>query len=297
MASPCLLAAAPDVVSNDACQIIYRDNHDWLLALDKRPDLLLATLEKNNARPLGYYFEELVAFWLQQRIAGNYFESHVRVFEQKRALGEFDFLFTTGNNDTLVHWETAVKYYLYFKTEHEKICGYGPNPDDRLDIKLNRIFNHQLKLGSFPQALKLLEQIGFKSVKAQAFFKCYLFYPVNSQWWKPPKLPDYLAPDHMKGWWTRINRLELPKTASGQRWIMLLRLEWLAPKVINRPDDSRLLEQSQLCELLAQHFARSRQPLLIAQMARDDTRGWQEVSRGFVVGEHWPDESAEATRG
>jgi len=295
MASPSLLSAMPAVVSNDICQAIYHGNVDWLLELDHQPDLLISKLKEHNTRRLGYYFETLVAFWLQQRIAGEYFASQVRVYDQKRVLGEFDFLFTTRSGDTLQHWETAVKFYLYCPTDREMPHWYGPNAKDRLDIKLDRVFNHQLTLGSTPQGKRLLEHLGFQSVKAQTFFKGYLFYPMNSQRQQalPQELPDYIAPNHLQGWWTRFNHLELPASAADQRWMVLPRLEWLALKVITPEHDARLLDQQELKDYLARHFAHGQQSLLVAQMARMESGDWQELSRGFVVSEQWPSGAGE----
>lgn len=290
MASPSLIAESKDVVSDDVCQTLYKANHDWLLELDERPYLLSTTLEQRKSHRLGYYFEHLIAFWLQQRIANEYFESHVRVFEEKRTIGEFDFLFKTSRSDALAHWETAVKFYLHYQAEDEKVWWYGPNAQDRLDIKLDRVFNHQLKLIDSPQGRALLQAKGFKNVRSQTFFKGYLFYPVTNDWYHPQSLPDTIAPEHLTGWWTRVNELELPDHEADHRWMVLPRLEWLAPKVIHQEQDSRLMDAQQLIDYLEQHFDRRQQSLLLAQMAVEANSCWHEKTRGFVVSPDWPNQ-------
>lgn len=288
MASPSMLATSPEVVSTDTCHNIYQFHYDWLLDLDQRPELLITALEKNQCSRLGYYFEHLVAFWLQQRLAGDYFESHLRVFEQKRVIGEFDFLFTPIGSNQLVHWETAVKFYLQFTHDNGDVLWYGPNARDRLDIKVDRVLSHQLRLGNSPQGRALLQEKGFATVQAQTFFKGYLFYPVSGNWLKPQKLPDTIALDHLKGWWTYINRLELPDSDPSDRWKVLPRLEWLATRVIQDPQNLGLMDKVELRDFLNRHFASNRQSLLIAQMIRDTKGHWQEKSRGFVVSRNWP---------
>jgi hypothetical protein len=288
MASPSLLAESPAVVANEVCQNIYQTHCDWLRQLDRQPELLTTTLKKHQSRRLGYYFEQLVAFWLQQRLAGDYFASHVRVFEQKRVLGEFDFLFTRRDSRQLVHWETAVKFYLRFTHEDGEVLWYGPNARDRLDIKLDRVFTHQLRLSDLPQGKALLNEKGFETVRAQTFFKGYLFYPVSSDWRRPQSLPDTIAPDHLTGWWTRSTQLALPDHAVNDRWRVLPRLEWLAPRIIPEAHAKSLMDISHLQDWLGRHFARSKQSLLIAQLTRDSNARWQEKSRGFVVGVEWP---------
>ena len=290
MASPSLLADSTAVVSNDECQEIYNNNIDWLAKLDEQPELLLTALEQQKSHRLGYYFEQLVAFWLQQRIANEYFASHVRVFEDKRTIGEFDFLFKASPSDTLAHWETAVKFYLHYQAEDEKVWWYGPNAQDRLDIKLDRVFNHQLKLGESPLGRVLLKEKGFKNVQSQTFFKGYLFYPVSSDWRYPQPLPGYIAPEHLTGWWTRINTLELPDHDAGDRWMVLPKLEWLATRVIYPEQISPLMDSQQLIDFLERHFDKGQQSLLIAQMAPQANSCWQEKTRGFVVSSAWPNQ-------
>ena len=288
MASPSMLRESPQVVSNSRCQDVLQNHYDWLLALDQQPESLTAALQKHPSRRLGYYFEHLVAFWLQQRLAGEFFASHVRVFEQKRVLGEFDFLFTQDDSYVLQHWETAVKFYLQFMHNDGEILWYGPNARDRLDIKLDRVFNHQLRLSDSPQGKALLQEKGFQTVQAQTFFKGYLFYPVTRNWRQPASLPDIIAPDHLKGWWTTASQLQLPDSEVNDRWRVLPRLEWLAPRTIPHAQQSILMNTQQLLGFLEQHFTHKQQSLLLVQMARDPKGLWQEKSRGFVVSADWP---------
>ncbi|WP_455365641.1 DUF1853 family protein [Kaarinaea lacus] len=288
MASPSMLAKSPEVVSNSRCQEIFNNHYDWLRTLDQQPESLTAVLQKHPSRRLGYYFEYLVAFWLQQRLADDFFASHVRVFEQKRVLGEFDFLFTYKGGNTLVHWETAVKFYLQFTHDDGEVLWYGPNARDRLDIKLDRVFNHQLRLSNSPQGKALLKEKGFQNVQAQTFFKGYLFYPVNSDWRQPGLLPDIIATDHLKGWWTYANKLQLPESEAGDRWQVLPRLEWLAPRIAKGVHPSTLMDTPQLLDFLDRHFAHNQPSLLIVQMTNCGNGLWQEKSRGFVVSAHWP---------
>ena len=288
MLSPCLLSDSLDVVADNFCQSLYEQNRDWLQFMDKNPEPLIEWLRANKSHRLGYYFEHLVAFWLQQRIAKEYFASHVRVFEEKRTIGEFDFLFKTNASDQLIHWETAVKFYLHYQARDEKVWWYGPNAQDRLDIKLDRVFNHQLKLGESPQGRALLKEKGFENVRSQTFFKGYLFYPVASDWKHPHSLPDAIARGHLKGWWTNIDTLTLPSYQAGDRWVVLSRLQWLAPKFIQQEQASSLMDSQQLIGFLKQHFKQRQQALLLAQMVPGEN-AWHEKTRGFVVGSTWPD--------
>ena len=294
MSSPSLLAATSDVVSDEYCQSVIAGNEDWLRQLDIYPERLVRWLEQNRFSRLGYYFEHLVEFWLQQRIAPSRVESHIRVFRDKRVLGEYDFLFQPSDSDTACHWETVVKFYLRYQDEDGVCHWYGPNANDTLDKKLTRLMDHQLKLSELPEARALLNSKGYSSIRSRAFFKGYLFYPSSSNWSEPEMVHRATAPGHLKGWWTTIDELNIPGTGTGYRYMLLPRAQWLAPKIITEAQmrqavDQSLLDAQQLRETLSEHFDRSRRPLLVAALGQHENGSWREKSRGFVVSRFWPE--------
>lgn len=136
----------------------------------------------------------------------------------------------------------------------------------------------------------MLREKGFENVQAQTFFKGYLFYPVTSDWCHPQSLPDIISPGHSKGWWSRINKFELPDYEADDRWLVLPRLEWLAPKVVHQEQDSGMMDIQQLIDNLEQHFDRGRESLLLAQMVKGENSCWYEKTRGFVVSSVWPNQ-------
>ena len=294
MSSPSLLAPAPSVVSDDYCQSVIAGNEGWLRQLDIHPESLLRWLAQNRFSRLGYYFEHLVEFWLQQRIAPDRIESHLRVFREKRVLGEYDFIFQPSDSDTVYHWETVVKFYLRYQDEDGVCHWYGPNANDTLDKKLSRLMSHQLKLSELPEARALLHSKGYSNIRSRAFFKGYLFYPSGSNWSEPGLVHSATAPGHLKGWWTTINELHIPGTDIGHRYMLLPRMQWLASKIITETQerqavDRLLLDARQLREALLGHFDRSRRPLLVAALGQGEHGSWREKSRGFVVSRFWPE--------
>lgn len=62
--------------------------------------------------------------------------------ENRRFIG---FLAKNRKTEHYEHWEVAVKFYLLHQG-----CWYGPNAEDRLDIKLDHMLNHQLPLSQHP---------------------------------------------------------------------------------------------------------------------------------------------------
>lgn len=67
----------------------------------------------------------------------------IQLNEQGKTLGSIDFIAKNRQTNEYEHWEVAVKFYLL----HQGLW-YGPNAEDRLDIKLAHMLNHQLPLST-----------------------------------------------------------------------------------------------------------------------------------------------------
>jgi hypothetical protein len=296
MASPSLIAA-PNVVSDGDCRLVIADSRDWLRQLDRQPQPLRHWADQCRSPRLGYYFEQLVAFWLRERIAPGRVKSHVRVFRNKRVLGEYDFLFQRPGANSIEHWEAAVKFYLRYRDPEGNIRWLGPNTNDTLDQKLSRLMDHQLMLSDFPEARSVLQDVarelcqrnGLPGVESRAFIKGYLFYPSTGGWREPATVHPAAAPGHLRGWWTRIDELCVPGDGAGVRYMLLPRLHWLAPKIVSADqDDAELLDAACFQDALESHFTQSHRPVLVAVLTQDRGECWREQSRGFVVNSEWP---------
>ena len=162
----------------------------------------------------------------------------------------------------------------------------GPGTKDRLDLKLDKVFQHQLLLGNTSAGRQALPA-GLLPDKAQAFIKGYLFYHASSASLLP--VPGVSA-THLSGWWVRHACEPLPQASAESRWIMQPRLRWLAPARLR--DDAEVMSYAMLSIRLNQHFSLSREALLLFEMVQMKTGVWQEISRGFVVCASWPDMDA-----
>ena len=298
MASPSLLASRPDVISDAYCQSMVNQHQQWWLQLERDPAPLTQWLDRHRHKKsrLGVYFEHLIEFWLSQCIAHGYMASHVRLYREKQTLGEMDFLFMTPDQ-VLHHWETAVKFYLFYQHANGAIGWYGPNANDRLDIKLARLKNHQLCMLRTVQGKAFLEtlqsNLRFDAVQSYAFVKGYLFYPLN-QWGRhQPWTSPEIAPDHLRGWWCHTADLEFWVNSMANskqwRWLIVSRTHWLTPQRVDAAQKNNLLQFHELQLRLLDHFRHSRQAVLVTQMTQYDDVAWRECSRGFVVAPVWPE--------
>jgi hypothetical protein len=241
---------------------------------------------------LGYYFESLVEFWLRRRFSRQSLVAHLQVKNGQRVLGEFDFLIADSSQQIVHHWEVAVKFYMHYQHPDGHVLWYGPNPRDRLELKLQRLFHHQLALSLLPEAEGALHQAGLKwPVLPRLFLKGYLFYPSTNDWRNQSTMANptmaELSPHHLRGWWTYLDPFVVPNADLDRRWLYLPRLQWLAPAV-SGASNSSLMDYEQLHGFCLDLLQRNQKPPLIAEMVLSEEGRWQEVSRGFVLPQHWP---------
>jgi hypothetical protein len=285
-----------DVIIDDAwCGQQFSKHLDWLRALDESPQVLLDWLKPRQNKRLGYYFESLVEYWLRHEYHAGRLVSHLpitrtSVYGGQRTLGEFDFLLEDAEGRQIQHWEVAVKFYLQYRQGDGGVVWYGPNSRDRLEIKLHKLFHHQLTLSRQPPASAALRDMGLISpVIPRLLLKGVLFYRSRGDWTHAESYFPGLSALHLRGWWTFLEPLEIPNATSTQsRWFSVPRLQWLAPAKISRGGENQLMNYRDLHNYCLNQLQGYRNPPLLAEMRLMDSGNWEEVSRGFVVPQQWP---------
>ena len=262
-----------------------------LMALDRNPSSLHDFIAARPTRRLGHYFETLIAYWLAHILELEIIATNLQVRNTDRTVGEYDFLLR-DENSAVCHWEAAVKFYLQAEPIAEQHAFIGPGGRDRLDIKLNRVFTHQLNLGTTPEGRATLPS-GLTLNKAQAFIaqafiKGMLFFPLS----QTDKFSDArtsvagISDKHLSGWWVRHPIEKLLYTTTDKHWIILPRLRWLAPARLT--NNVGIMRHDELSAALDQHFSASRDAVHVAELRQNTEGEWREVSRGFVVCNTWP---------
>jgi len=312
LTSPGLLRAQQSSIRQagwDAQQMVQI--RQWLYDLDQEPAALHAELLRLPQKRLGHYAEQLLAYFLVHGNVGRLIAANLAVRQGNRTLGECDFLLSAPDG-ALVHWELAVKCYLYAGARladgsadesgdaapYAELAQYvGPDLTDRFDRKLSHMVDHQLPLSGRPE---FAAQIDAGPWRPELFLKGWLFYPLA----QPASEPhQWVEPRHLRGWWVSHQAWrEQRSMLAAQGWLVLSRRSWLAPRQIHT--DAPILDDAALDAFLAAQFApipvqiddeddddatvlrNLTSPVLIAAMVRNRA-GWNERSRGFVVEPQW----------
>ncbi|MFU8763441.1 MAG: DUF1853 family protein [Haliea sp.] len=253
----------------------------WLRQLDRQPQPLLSWLEARPATRLGLYFERLWQFFLTEDSETELLAHNLPVRVDGQTLGEFDCLYYCRRRQRLVHLELAVKFYLGYRRtiegadQSDAAEWLGPNTVDRLDLKLQRLLEHQSRLSLHPAGRELLTNRGMEQPLREIALRGALFQPARDPL-APPA--GYNAALPMPHWYS----LPLWRTlvAPNARFAILSRLRWLSPLL--RGSDSQASED--LNGKLEQFFSRGGRPQLIAEVDRQGC----EIRRFFLTAGSWP---------
>ncbi|MFZ5560419.1 MAG: DUF1853 family protein [Pseudomonadota bacterium] len=263
----------------------FRASEGWLAALDQHPAPLREVLARRPGR-LGSHFETLLAFWLAwpgnplYRLVGH----SLPIRSKNRTLGELDFLVEERASGELQHWEVAVKFYLGVTPGGAHAGWIGPGLKDRLDLKVERLLQHQLGISRRPEAVGLLRQLGLPLPAPVCLVKGRLFYPPRARladW-----APDGAAPGHLTGWWMpQAGFLSLYADA-GLQWIRLPREHWLTPVDLSSPANAAVpIDEPQAARPLVEGLQAGNDNRAAAVVGLRERR---EVTRGFITPAEWP---------
>lgn len=276
-------------VVNDAyCQSLIQQHQAWLAVQDSDPTQLQVWLEERASHRLGYYFEALLEYWLAYLYQDGFMTKHIQVQRDKQTIGEFDFLFAETQACTLQHWEVAVKFYLYHRVHDAEERWYGPMTRDRLDLKLARLLHHQVRLSQTEEGRQCIAQLGYTRTEPHIFLKGYLFYPSYMDWRTAPHQAPGVAARHLRGWWTPLDHFHVPQQSADSRWIVIPRLRWLSPVIVNMDEYNKLIMAQDLYQHCRELLLNRAAPFLLAELLPGPDGCWREVDRGFVVGSGWP---------
>lgn len=253
----------------------------WLNRLDLDPTPLDEALGAKVHTRLGLYAEKLMAFYYAQQ--GRLVAHGLQVRASPNdTVGEFDFLLEDGS-DAVEHIEFATKFYLLDgeggqQQDWQLSALVGPNLADSLGIKMRKVFERQLSLGAHPAAQALLPR---PVSKAKALVKGWLFYPAGS--W--PEMRG-IAAGHCRGFWCALDEID---TLAGEEFLMLPRLQWLAP--FKAQSATWMMSRAQLHAELSAQFETSSTPVLVSSV-RYQPGKIEEIERGFIVPNDWRERAA-----
>ena len=248
-------------------------------------------LHSSTSRRLGIYFENLWAFAFSHHPHYQLVARNLPIRDQGRTLGELDFVVRHLPDNTVEHWELALKFYLQVGS-----LWVGPGLKDRLDIKLARMRDHQLPIARNPLATAALRETGVQLDRQWALMPGRLFRPLTEM----PGPGKSAPPAATDFWWADLATFLRAKsgefTAADTRWVHLPKPCWLAPQTGPLADaacdtlacDTSACTPSTLKSDLRERLA-TRGPICVAMIGPQG-----ETGRGFLVPDDWRQRAAQS---
>ena len=108
---------------------------------------------------------------------------NIQLSDNKKTIGEIDFILSNQDTKQLIHVELAYKFYLYDPSiSSAQINNWiGPNRNDSLKEKLDKVKNKQSPLLYHPATQSKLDQLELSDVSQQLCLLAYLFIPYQSE--------------------------------------------------------------------------------------------------------------------
>lgn len=151
---------------------------------------------------LGKRAEYFLYYYLQQQQDISILTHNLQIIQEKRTIGELDFLYYNKKEQQIYHLEQVYKFYIYFPDDEQQglEAWIGPNRKDSLAQKLDKLRSRQFPLLHHPATQATLQQQGIdtSNIQPQLSFKAALFTP-----W-PTTFPSYrsnLNPACWQGCW------------------------------------------------------------------------------------------------
>ncbi len=169
----------------------------------------LVTPHMTNNLVFGKRMERLFSQYLQQSKRYSLIAENLQLIDNKRTIGELDFLIEDRKTSEIIHLEMACKFYTYRPglSPDNMACWIGPNNKDRLVDKLAKLKEKQFPLLNNALASKELENLGLseKPIHQKLFIPGILFSPKGYS-------GNFGPINHraVKGYW--ISRDEFEKT-------------------------------------------------------------------------------------
>lgn len=170
---------------------------------------------------LGKLTEQFVLFELERDESVQLLRSNVQVFRDQITIGELDCLIR--QSEVYIHLEMVYKFYLYdpsIPTELERWV--GPNRNDSLVLKLDKLKEKQLPLLYHPETKKILNGLDLlpSEFVQRLYFRAQLFVPFNAL--KSSFM--FVNSDCIKGFYVREKDLGL---FTNNEFYVPAKLDWL----------------------------------------------------------------------
>jgi len=259
---------------------LLEESESFLVTLDLNSTPLRQWLEVRPSRLLGIRFESMLGFFFENHPRFEMLANNVQLKNGTQTVGEIDFIVNDLTHNRTLHVEVACKFYLSSKNSHQWNLWLGPNPNDTLKLKMDKMVD-QLSITTRYWGKEYLQSQKFANPEPTLLMKGAFHHHYSML--GHAKHPKFSNTKYNSGWWCHQKELKALNNVHI-RWAELEKESWLCPqiRVIDETLDFECMQK-----LVDDHFSRSKRSILLTCLF-DEDGFWIEHSRGFVVKNEWP---------
>jgi hypothetical protein len=274
-----LMQTVKDVslVGEEWCRAMYEEHRDWFLELDADPRPLQLFLQQNDSPLIGKRFEQLLAFWFTHSHVFRLITRNVVLSENGNTRAEIDFIVEDNLDGTLMHFEVACKYYLQLNESKHWRDWPGPNGNDSLLTKIDKL-RRQTSVFDTNFGRGFLSERGLQKPASFAFLKGIFFHHYTSL--KASIAPLGAHSHYNSGWYCHLSELKRFRGHSAQ-WIVLPFSLWLCPFAFTK-NDLQILSDDDLFDRCTGEINRTKKSMMLVQVILKNGL-YLEISRGMVI--------------
>lgn len=244
----------------------------WILELDASPEPLVEAMA-TAPQLLGKRFECLLHFFFDHHPDFELIRAGwpIRSEATGQTIGEFDFILKGLRTGQIWHLEVACKFYLASENVTQWKAFKGPNAQDTLALKMDKLVQ-QLSRSDEPDVAHQLQRHRIRIDERVLLMKGAIFHHLNDL--TRARKPLYAHPNYTAGWWIHEREWRHLLAHSGSAKIHRLdKADWMGG-----------LPAEQLIDAPVR-------PTLCARVlpGPEDSTRMTELDRGFVVPDAWPE--------
>jgi len=149
------------------------------LDMNEIEDFDLRKLNITKKLTLGNRAERFFEFYINQSKNYDLIKNNIQIINNKHTIGELDFIIYDKKEEKYLHIEHIYKFYLYDDSITNEIDRYvGPNQNDTLVKKLDKLQNKQLPLLYKDETKEYLGDIDINSLEQKVCFKGNIYLPL-----------------------------------------------------------------------------------------------------------------------
>ena len=209
----------------------------------------------NNLR-LGHQVEHIFKQLIEYSDKYNLLVYNLPIRQNKRTLGEIDFILQDNFTKEYIHIELTYKFYIIDIEIKDPVHSLvGPNRRDTFYLKKEKILNTQFPLLHAQEGIDALSKIGIdhSAVQHQCCFKAQLYTPYGK---KADSLKMFNNKCHA-GYWLSFDDSELRRFQDAQFYIPT-KSEW----IIQPHDNVSWLQYQKCLEKIAKRLDQGHAPMV-----------------------------------